>query len=236
MGVDSLFPEIWKKSSKFSEKLKNVVIYFTFSMEYLTLIRLVKLIYASEFYSMDQFDRRLTDVRFYRWHYGPWSPDVEYTGTIIAGDEILIEEKETKEGYEGSFFIPNVERVTIDLSKEEISILKNVVNEWKYVPTKVLTECCKLTTPFQDVNWGKEINLSKYVKEKTLARVGKGKFKIKVLGFDVILEEEEMGYSAKCPVLDGCFSQGEDIEEVRENIRDAIIGYLECKVEHEKTK
>ena len=41
-----------------------------------------------------------------------------------------------------------------------------------------------------------------------------------------LLEHEE-GVSVSCPELPGCHSQGATIAEARENIRDAIKGYLE---------
>lgn len=43
----------------------------------------------------------------------------------------------------------------------------------------------------------------------------------------VIYEAEEGGYWATCPALYGCNSQGETIEEVKENIKEAISLCLE---------
>ena len=46
--------------------------------------------------------------------------------------------------------------------------------------------------------------------------------------FTVILErEEDGGYYAFCPVLKGCHSQGDTLEEALVNIREAISVYLE---------
>lgn len=42
----------------------------------------------------------------------------------------------------------------------------------------------------------------------------------------VIHPAEEGGYWAEVPALPGCFSQGETIDEVRANIREAIEGWL----------
>lgn len=38
----------------------------------------------------------------------------------------------------------------------------------------------------------------------------------------VIHAEEEGGYWVECPVLEGCYSQGETIEEALHNIQEAI--------------
>jgi len=44
-----------------------------------------------------------------------------------------------------------------------------------------------------------------------------------VLDFKVLLEPDESGgYIVSCPSLQGCYSQGETIEEALANIREAI--------------
>ena len=57
----------------------------------------------------------------------------------------------------------------------------------------------------------------------------------KVLDFDVvIIEDETGGYVAFVPALPGCHTQGETIEEVIENVKEAIELYLETLTEEEK--
>ena len=43
----------------------------------------------------------------------------------------------------------------------------------------------------------------------------------------VIHEEPEGGYWGEVPALPGCYSQGETIDELKHNIREAIAGVLE---------
>ena len=43
----------------------------------------------------------------------------------------------------------------------------------------------------------------------------------------IIHEEPEGGYWGEVPALPGCYSQGETIEELKQNIREAIAGVLE---------
>jgi predicted RNase H-like HicB family nuclease len=43
----------------------------------------------------------------------------------------------------------------------------------------------------------------------------------------VIHEDQEGGYWAEVPALPGCYSQGESVEELMSNIREAITGVLE---------
>ena len=45
--------------------------------------------------------------------------------------------------------------------------------------------------------------------------------------FHVTLLEHEEGVSVSCPELPGCHSQGANVVEAMENIRDAIEGYLQ---------
>lgn len=48
-----------------------------------------------------------------------------------------------------------------------------------------------------------------------------------ILTYTVFFEPApEGGYVASVPTLPGCFSQGETFEEAKENIKDAISGYL----------
>lgn len=49
----------------------------------------------------------------------------------------------------------------------------------------------------------------------------------------VVIEKDEFGYYAYCPELEGCQTQGDSIEEVMENIKEAIELYLETLSEEE---
>ncbi|MBI3757484.1 MAG: type II toxin-antitoxin system HicB family antitoxin [Deltaproteobacteria bacterium] len=44
--------------------------------------------------------------------------------------------------------------------------------------------------------------------------------------YKIVLQKSEEGYSASCPGLPGCWSQGMTETEALENIRDAIREYL----------
>ena len=43
----------------------------------------------------------------------------------------------------------------------------------------------------------------------------------------VIHEESDGGYWGEVPALPGCYSQGETVDELKQNIREAIAGVLE---------
>jgi predicted RNase H-like HicB family nuclease len=47
----------------------------------------------------------------------------------------------------------------------------------------------------------------------------------------VIHEEPEGGFWAEVPALPGCYSQGESVDELMANVREAITGVLETMKE-----
>lgn len=51
----------------------------------------------------------------------------------------------------------------------------------------------------------------------------------------VVHEAEEGGYWAEVPAIPGCASQGENMEELLENIREAIEGCLSIDVKEPAT-
>ena len=44
----------------------------------------------------------------------------------------------------------------------------------------------------------------------------------------IVHPAEEGGFWAEVPVLPGCFTQGESLEEVHENLKEAIAGWFEA--------
>ena len=51
--------------------------------------------------------------------------------------------------------------------------------------------------------------------------------------YTVILEpERDGGFHAFCPVLKGCHTQGDTLEEALQNMREAIDLYLESLLDH----
>lgn len=50
----------------------------------------------------------------------------------------------------------------------------------------------------------------------------------------IIHEAEEGGYWAEVPALPGCVTQGESMEELEANLREAVSAWLEAGEEGEK--
>jgi len=59
--------------------------------------------------------------------------------------------------------------------------------------------------------------------------------KEKIYEFDVVLlEDESGGYIALVPALPGCYTQGDTVDEVMRNVKEAIELYLETLSDEEK--
>jgi len=50
----------------------------------------------------------------------------------------------------------------------------------------------------------------------------------------VIIEKDEFGYYAYCPELKGCHTQGDSLDEILKNIKEAVKLYLKTLNEEEK--
>ena len=51
---------------------------------------------------------------------------------------------------------------------------------------------------------------------------------------NIIIEEDNDGFYAYCPQLEGCQSQGDSLEEVTQNIHEAVELYIETLSNDEK--
>lgn len=73
---------------------------------------------------------------------------------------------------------------------------------------------------------------------KNISQDRKYKVSVKGKAYDVVLhpDTEDGGYWVECPVLPGCDSQGDTVEEALEMIKDAIKGHLEVAAEKKKKR
>ncbi len=49
--------------------------------------------------------------------------------------------------------------------------------------------------------------------------------------FTVVVEQDEDGWFANVPELQGCFTQGDNYEELIENLKDIVRGHVELRLE-----
>lgn len=73
---------------------------------------------------------------------------------------------------------------------------------------------------------------------KNIERDRKYKVRVKGKSYNVILhpDTEDGGFWVECPILSGCDSQGDTVEEALEMIKDAIEGHLEIAAEKKKKR
>ena len=50
---------------------------------------------------------------------------------------------------------------------------------------------------------------------------------MKTISIPIVIEHDKNGYTAWCPSLQGCMTEGKSYEEARENMEDAVQLYLE---------
>jgi len=50
----------------------------------------------------------------------------------------------------------------------------------------------------------------------------------------IVIEKDEFGYYAYCPALEGCYTQGDSLQEAKANIKEAINLYLSTLSDSEK--
>ena len=50
------------------------------------------------------------------------------------------------------------------------------------------------------------------------------------MNIDIVIHKDENGYWAEVPALKGCFSQGETMEEITENIKEAINAWFSVDI------
>lgn len=222
---------------KYSSKIADLISYFTLTLNFMTQIRLIKLIYLSELYCIERYKTRISDADFYKWYYGPWSPDIDVTATVITGNQIKLEENETKDGHECVFIKPNVKKMVFNFSEKDFSILQDIIRDWKFIPTKTLIAFTKKSDLFlKTKKWGL-IDLNSYNQGISMSEIDKipsGKnFSMKILGYNTNFLKEKDGYSMEVSGLDGCYTQADTIEEALENVRDAIISYLNALIKLE---
>ncbi len=55
-----------------------------------------------------------------------------------------------------------------------------------------------------------------------------------VVKYPVVVNKSQYGYDVHCPVLPGCHSQGDTLEDALENIKDAISTYMEMIADETK--
>jgi uncharacterized phage-associated protein len=166
--------------------LKNLIVYFTFTIKNLTPTKLIKLIYLADLYHYKKYHYTISKIPFFSYHYGPWHPDIEKTVLEECGELIEVESVHTRRGDIIKIHKPKVKRTSIEFPQKEIfETLDLIVKEWGKVSTKKIIEYIKSTTPFIETRKGDPIDFMlidtefRESIEKASKQVKEGKFELK---------------------------------------------------------
>lgn len=139
--------------------LKNLIVYFTFSIKNLTPTKLVKLIYLTDLYHYRKHHCTISNVPFFSYHYGPWHPIIEQTVFEECGELIEIESVQTRKGEVIKIHNPKVKKTSIELPRAEmVETLELVIKEWGNAPTEKIIKYIKSNTPFIEAKKGDTID------------------------------------------------------------------------------
>jgi uncharacterized phage-associated protein len=152
-------------------KVRSVVLYFAYRNPYpLPSTRLMKLAYLAELRAVEAWGHRLTNADFIHWNYGPFSRDVALAMEGIP--ELKMEFKQSPRG-RGKFFSPAQKKVSVDLTKDEMTMLQSVLDDWQKVDSQSLIAETKRSPPFVWTEFGDPIPFDRY--SKFVGRMGKAR-------------------------------------------------------------
>jgi uncharacterized phage-associated protein len=156
--------------------LPNIITYFCFKANPLSLTKLTKLVYLTEVYYYQAFGSRLTEVPFIHYFHGPWASDIELTLEKLYEDEI-VEEKvvTTKAGYRAVIPKPKIREAVITLPNDIFQVLEEVTDDWGSASPEEVVNFTKTTLPFLNTSFFQKIDFSRtdpikeYAKEKGIS-------------------------------------------------------------------
>jgi uncharacterized phage-associated protein len=122
----------------------------------------MKLIYLADVYHMEKYGKRLTDVPFRHWHYGPYSETIDQEIELLCGEGIIKQETyQTRTGHYAEIPKPNVERTTVNMPDEALDTMKEIVEDYGEMNTEQIVKIAKSGPPFAGTPFGKEIDFQR---------------------------------------------------------------------------
>jgi len=146
------------------KKLQDVVKFLTYrcgKSGKLNRTRVMKLIYLAELRSIEKSGKRLTDCIFKNWNYGPFSSEI-LSAIENIGTDVKREAMVAKEGRKGEFLIPIKEKTFVNLEKDEMTLLDEVLSTWKYESNENIISSSKKSPPFTWTSRGDTIPFEEY--------------------------------------------------------------------------
>lgn len=170
--------------------LQNIITYFCFKANPNSITKLMKLCYLAEVYYYQMHDKRLTDVPFKNYHYGPWAKEI-WLEVEALYEKGIIKEKviKTRTGKMATIPKPNIPKTKVSLSKDVFTILEDVIVDWGNAKTDEIVQYCKKTPPFVNTLFDKKIDFSRTDEIKEIAKK-KGISEEKAATLDVITNKK----------------------------------------------
>lgn len=130
------------------DKLKEVLLYIC-SKDKIGKTRLVKLIYLADLKYCELFGRTITSAKYIKYHYGPYSFDIERSIKYLKDmGHISISKRETKKGTLVNLIETKKGSQFTKLSRREKMVLNNIMRTWLNKPTDEIVEETKNTIPY----------------------------------------------------------------------------------------
>ncbi len=142
--------------------LQNVITYLCFKVRSISQTKLMKLVYLANVYHMERYGSPLANTSFKRWHYGPYSAEVDREIEKLYGEGILKSKMcKTQSGFEAEVPTPNVKSTTVELTDEATAILNDIVDDWGDASTNDIVNFAKTSLPFIGTPFGRKIDFSR---------------------------------------------------------------------------
>jgi predicted RNase H-like HicB family nuclease len=231
--------EVRRRDPKVKARVLDVMRFFAYrSGGHTSQRRTAKLAYLSELLFLEGHHEPLTGAKFISYDYGPWSFEIAtaYDAIEAECEDMKVVSKETPHG-NALLLQPTRSETVIKLGKERNEVLSKVFDMFGYIKTDLIVQFTKRASLYKKTSYADTIDFSEYERKRRVAidklrksSVGK-KIEVPSLGYQLKVQVEEVGYSAECEDLPGCITQGDTFEELEENVRQAILGYIECEDE-----
>lgn len=138
--------------------LQNLIVYLAFKVPSLSEAKLNKLIFLADFYHYTKHGKRITNVPFLHYNYGPWSSVVARAAMENDGNQIRLENVTTPKKGEILLIKANVDKTQVNLSKEYLDTLKEVIKDWGEKSLPEIVDYVKRTTLFTSTPFGAVID------------------------------------------------------------------------------
>jgi len=231
--------EVKRPNPKIKSRVLDVMRFFAYMNQgHNSQRRITKLAYLSELMFLDKHYEPLTGARFISYDYGVFSLDIAtaYDEIEAECEDMKVVPRATTHG-DARSIQPTQEKTIVHLDPERYCVISKTFDFLGYVRTDLIVRMSKRSSLFQKTKYADPIDLVGYAQRREAAfRDLKGapvgtKIELPSLGYLWKVRVEDKGYSAECEDLSGCITQGDTFEELEENMRQAILGYLDCEAE-----